>query len=245
MKSRTFSARGRNSDEATNCGSEFGTSTIRQLACEFKDRFRTSHTFEANVSQQSKVGIRISMPRKPTSPSTRYPGVDPSRGQAQPDAGARKAAKKVRDLNAMAKKFPPLELDSGRIATMSTRELIATLEELVRAEAFYLSRSKDPRPVQVDKPIGNGFTLRFRRWRPGTDPLPVVQGWAERLGTDPGKILRALAERPGTATATILRDLAERLGKDPATVLQDMEASNRRPNERSAPTETQGTTSTR
>src|SRR6266699_2857433 len=92
-------------------------------------------------------------------------GADAHRSEARPDAGARKAAKKVRDLKAMAKKFPPVELDSGRIATMSTRELIATLEELVRAEAFYLSRSKDPRPVQVDKPIGNGFTLRFRRWR--------------------------------------------------------------------------------
>src|SRR5207244_10663998 len=134
--------------------------------------------------------------RRPTCPPTRDPGVAPACAQGQPDAGARKGSRKVRDLNAMAKKFPPLELDSGRIATMSTRELIATLEELVRAEAFYLSRSKDPRPVQVDKPIGNGFTLRFRRWRPGTDPFLVVQGGAERLGTDPGTILRAFSERP-------------------------------------------------
>src|SRR5437899_4397708 len=108
----------------------------------------------------------------------------------------------------MAKNFP-LELDSGRIATMSTRELLATLEELVRAEAFYLSRSKDPRPIQVDKPIGNGFTMVYRRWPPGIDPLPIVRGWAERLGTDPATIIRALAERPGTDTATILRDLAK------------------------------------
>src|SRR5439155_7345951 len=99
-----------------------------------------SHAFEANVSQQSKVGIRISMPRKPTILPTGYPGGDPSRRQARPDAGARKAAKKVRDLEAMAKQFVPSVLDPSRITAMSTGELLAALEELVRAEAFYLSR---------------------------------------------------------------------------------------------------------
>ena len=165
------------------------------------------------------------MRRKATIGHKGYQGVggDPDRRNVRPDTGARKSAKKVRDLEAMAKRFPPVVLDSGRIAAMSTGELLTTLEELVRAEAFYLSRSKDPRPVQVDKPIGNGFTLRLRRWRPGTDPVPILQGWAERLGTDPGTVLRAFSERPGTDTATVLRELAERLGKDPATVLQDME----------------------
>src|SRR5947199_10467989 len=106
------------------------------------------------------------MPRKPTSPSTRYPGSNPSRGQAQPDAGARKAAKKVRDLEAMAKQFVPVVLGSSRITAMSIGELLAALQELARAEAFYLSRSKDPRPIRK----GKGFTLVFRKWRPGTDP---------------------------------------------------------------------------
>ena len=91
------------------------------------------------------------MPRKPTILPTGYPGGDPSRRQARPDAGARKAAKKVRDLEAMAKQFVPSVLDPSRITAMSTGELLAALEELVRAEAFYLSRSKDPRPIRKGK----------------------------------------------------------------------------------------------
>ena len=166
------------------------------------------------------------MPRKATIGHTGYQGVggDPDRRNVRPDTGARKSAKKVRDLEAMAKRFPPVVLDSGRIAAMSTGELLTTLEELVRAETSYLSRSKDPRPIRKDQPPREGgFTLVLRRWRPGTDPFPILQGWAERLGTDPGTVLRAFTERPGTDTATVLRDLAKRLGKDPATVLQDME----------------------
>jgi len=114
------------------------------------------------------------MPRKATIGHKGYRGVggDPDRRNVRPDTGARKSAKKVRDLEAVAKQFAPLVL---------------------------------------------------RRWRPGTDPFRILQGWAERLGTDPGTVLRAFSERPGTDTATVLRDLAERLGKDPATVLQDME----------------------
>lgn len=153
-----------------------------------------------------------------------------TRGDAshrRPDAGARKAAKKVRDLKAMAKRFAPVVPDSRRIAAMSTRELIAALEELIRAETLYLSRSKDPRPIREDKPIQGGFRLVFKRWRPDLDP-DAVEDVAKRLGTDLDTVLDALAEQPRTDPATVFRDLAKRLGKDPATVLQSMAASNRR-----------------
>ena len=166
------------------------------------------------------------MPRKATIGHTGYQGVggDPDRRNVRPDTGARKSAKKVRDLEAVAKQFAPLVLNPRRLAAMTTGDLIAALEALVQVETFYLSRSKDPRPIRKDQPPREGgFKLVLRRWPPGTDPLPIVQGWAERLGTDPGTVLRAFSERPGTDTATVLRDLAERLGKDPATVLQDME----------------------
>ena len=166
------------------------------------------------------------MPRKATIGHKGYRGIggDPDRRNVRPDTGARKSAKKVRDLEAVAKQFAPLVLNPRRLAAMTTGDLIAALEALVQVETFYLSRSKDPRPIRKDQPPREGgFTLVLRRWRPGTDPVPILQGWAERLGTDPGTVLRAFSERPGTATATVLRDLAERLGKDPATVLQDME----------------------
>lgn len=90
-------------------------------------------------------------------------------------ARARKAAKKVQDLDETAKQFGLGAVDSDRIAAMSTEELLATLKEFVAAEAFYLSRSKDSESVREDQPTERGFKLVFRRWPPGTDIDTMVR----------------------------------------------------------------------
>jgi len=90
-------------------------------------------------------------------------------------ARARKAAKKVQDLDETAKQFGLGAVDSDRIAAMSTEELLATLKEFVAAEAFYLSRSKDSESVREDQPTERGFKLVFRRWPPGTDIDTIVR----------------------------------------------------------------------
>ena len=109
------------------------------------------------------------MPRRATTTQKRHQAVggDPQRSQARPDAAVRKAAKKVRDLQAAARQFTPVLPQPRQLAAMSTTKLLAGLAELVRVETFYLSLSMDPRPIEV----GKSFTYVHRRWAPGVDPI--------------------------------------------------------------------------
>src|SRR5436309_3515474 len=61
------------------------------------------------------------MPRKATIGHKGYQGVggDPDRRNVRPDTGARKSAKKVRDLEAMAKRSAPVRSGSGAMAVVA------------------------------------------------------------------------------------------------------------------------------
>jgi len=134
-----------------------------------KEIFRTGG-FE--ISYRGKV-----LPKRRPSP----PALTKSnRLGEQPDAGARRAAKKALDLERDLQKVQeelckPSEMSVTKVAELTSG--IAALDELSKAEKIFLGQSGDPRPVVIRRPF------RIQLLGVPHDPLrPDYMGPARILG---------------------------------------------------------------
>src|SRR6266478_5331083 len=133
------------------------------------------------------------MGRTPNKPTNDYSSAGTAPSGWRPDIAARRAKKKANDLEALAARLRSVVLKDGGIATLSSRELLGFLEELIYVEQSYLEASEDPRAITIRKPA---FQIIFNYHPEGYDPLDPKNKAANKR-PDPAPTPGKLANKIG------------------------------------------------